>query len=295
MKTDRTRLAIFAGLGVYTLWGFTFLASRIAQNYVTPFALLAFRFDIAALLLAIPLLIGRQKVTLKGKHIMRLLIPGLMEPCLYFIGEQYGIRYTNSAFSGVMIAIIPIVTLLFAGFLLHERPSPAQWAFSVLSILGIIVITLLENKGGSISLRGVLCLVMAVVTGSLYTILSRKISNEFTVYERTLLTQIIGGVFYTLLMLLQYRTNLASLLASFVYQDFVFAILYLAVFGSVIGYTLFNYSVANAPTAKVVVLCNLTTILSVLAGVLILGESFSPFSAVAMVVVLIGIIGVQKS
>ena len=59
---------------------------------------------------------------------------GTMEPCIYFIGEQYGLKYSNSAFSGIMIAVVPIVTLIFAAIFLKERPSRAQWLFSALSI-----------------------------------------------------------------------------------------------------------------------------------------------------------------
>ena len=295
MKKDRTNLAILAAVAVYTLWGFTFIASKTAQNFVSPFALLAYRFDIATLLLALPLVFGLRHISLKGKKIGHILLLGSLEPCLYFLGEQFGIKYTNSAFSGVMIAIIPIVTLILASFLLGEHPSKAQWLFSFLSIAGIIVITICENKGGDVTLKGFLFLTVAVLTGSLYTIVSRKISDEFGVYERTFIMQCMGAVFYTLLTLLECRGNLSGVVAPLADRGFILSILYLSVFGSVLGYTLFNFAVTNAPTAKVVILCNLTTVLSVLGGVFILGESFSPVSAVAMIAVIIGIIGVQKN
>ncbi len=294
MTKNKSRLAILAAVGVYTIWGFSFMASKVAQEKTTPFVLLAYRFVIAALLLSIPLLIGKQKIRLRGKNIKPLLLLGLMEPCIYFIGEQYGIRYTNSAFSGVMIAVIPIVTLIFAAVFLKDKPTRAQWLFSLLSIAGIIVITLTENSGGNISFLGFACLVVAVLTGSAYGVISRGISNEFSVYERTFVMQLMAAVFYTVLALLENANDLGALIRPLASRDFILAVLYVAVGASVLGYTLFNYAVTNAPMPKVIILCNLTTTISVLAGVIFLGDPFTPLAALAMLAVLIGIWGVQK-
>lgn len=294
MKKDKTNLAVIAAVTVYTVWGFSFLASAIAQEVTTPFVLLAYRFDIAAVLMVLPMLFGKKKLSLAGKNIKGLLLLGLMEPCLYFIGEQYGLRFTNSAFSGIIIAMIPIVTLLLSAVMLKERPTRAQWLFSLLSIAGILVITLAEEQGGEVRALGVICLVAAVFTGALCTVLSRKISDDFSTYERSVVMQLMGAVFFTILAVAENHADPAALIEPLRDPDAVLALLYLAVFSSVIGYTLFNFSVANAPLTRVAVLVNLTTVISVIAGVAILGDSLTVVSAVAMAAVLIGIWGVQK-
>lgn len=286
--------AMLAAVGVYTLWGFSFLASKVGQEAATPFVLIAYRFDIAVLVLSIPIILGKVKIRLRGKNIKPLLLLGAMEPCIYFIGEQYGLRYTNSAFSGLMIAVIPIVTLIMAAAFLKDRPSRAQWLFSLLSIAGIALITVVENSGGQVQLIGVIFLIAAVISGSAYGVISRGISDEFSVYERTYFMQLMGGVFYTVLALIEQRGNLGALVAPFYDGGFVISLLYLALGASVLGYSLFNYAVSNAPMANVVSLCNLTTVISVVAGVVLLDEPFSPVSAIAMFAVLVGIWGVQK-
>lgn len=294
MTKNKSRLAILAAIGVYTIWGFSFMASKVAQEVTTPFVLLAYRFVIAVLLLALPMLTGKRKIRLRGKNIKPLLLLGLMEPCIYFIGEQYGIRYTNSAFSGVMIAVIPIVTLILAAVFLKDKPTRAQWLFSLLSIAGIIAISLSENSGGSINLLGVLCLLIAVLTGSAYGVISRGISDEFSVYERTFVMQLMAAVFYTTLALIENAGDLGAIIRPLSSPDFILAALYVAVGASVLGYTFFNYAVSNAPMPKVIIFCNLTTVISVLAGVVFLGDPFSPVSIIAMIAVLVGIWGVQK-
>lgn len=294
MTETKYTKAILAAVGVYTLWGFSFLASRIAQEHVTPFVLLAYRFDIAVLILSVPLLLKKQTVKLRGKNIKPLLLLGLAEPCIYFIGEQYGISYTNSSFSGIMIAVIPIVTLVMAALFLKDRPSRAQWLFSLLSIAGVIIVALSQRAEGEVTAIGVIFLVVAVISASCYNVLSRKTSDEFSVFERSYVMQLMGAVFYTVLALFEQRGDMGAIFAPLAQRDFVLAILYIALGASVAGYALFNYAVAHAPMANVISLCNLTTVLSVLAGVVILGEPFTLTSAVAMVAVLVGIWGVQK-
>ncbi|MDY3080355.1 MAG: DMT family transporter [Oscillospiraceae bacterium] len=286
--------AMLAAVGVYTLWGFSFLASKLAQESATPFVLIAYRFDLAVLVLSIPVILGKVKIRLRGKNIKPLLLLGAMEPCIYFIGEQYGLRYTNSAFSGLMIAVIPIVTLIMAAAFLKDRPSRAQWLFSLLSIAGIALISVVENSGGQVQFIGVIFLIAAVISGSAYGVISRGISDEFSVYERTYFMQLMGGVFYTVLAFAEHRGDLGAIIAPLANADFVAAVLYLSLGASVAGYSLFNYAVANAPMANVISLCNLTTVISVAAGIVLLGEPFSPVSLIAMFAVLVGIWGVQK-
>lgn len=286
--------AMLAAVGVYTLWGFSFLASKVGQEAATPFVLIAYRFDLAVLVLSIPVILGKVKIRLRGKNIKPLLLLGAMEPCIYFIGEQYGLRYTNSAFSGLMIAVIPIVTLIMAAAFLKDRPSRAQWLFSLLSIAGIALISVVENSGGQVQFIGVIFLIAAVISGSAYGVISRSISDEFSVYERTYFMQLMGGVFYTVLAFAEQRGNLGAIIAPLANADFVAAVLYLSLGASVLGYSLFNYAVSNAPMANVISLCNLTTVISVAAGIVLLGEPFSPVSLIAMLAVLVGIWGVQK-
>lgn len=294
MKGKNDSKAITAAIVTQILWGLSFLASSIGQETASPFVLMSYRFDIALIALTVPVLLGKQKLSLRGKNIKPLLLLGSMEPCIYFIGEQYGLKYSNSAFSGIMIAVIPIVTIIFAAIFLKEHPSKKQWMFSALSILGIVVITLAENSGGSITFKGFALLCIAVVTGSAYSVISCGVSGRFSVFERTYFMQIMGAVFFTTLALIEKGGSIAAVLAPAANLRFLLAALFLALGASVAGYSLFNYAVSHAPMANVIIFQNLATVVSVAAGIFVLGERLTAISLGAMVIVLIGIWGVQK-
>lgn len=266
MKDKSYSKAIAAAIVTQIFWGLSFLASSIGQESASPFVLMSYRFDIALLALTVPVLLGKQKLDLRGKSVKPLLLLGAMEPCIYFVGEQYGLKYSSSAFSGIMIAVIPIVTIIFAAIFLKERPSKKQWLFSALSIAGIIVITLAENSGGSITFKGFALLCLAVVTGSAFSVISCGVSGRFSVFERTYFMQAMGAVFFTTLALIENGGSAAALIAPAADPRFILAALFLALGASVAGYSLFNYAVSHAPMANVAVFHNLATIVSVAAG-----------------------------
>ena len=296
MKFSRYTKAILAAVGVYFIWGFTLLASTVAQRYSTPMVYLMYRFDIAALLMLLPVIISKRKIALDLRTVLLLAVMGLCEPAIYFLGEQYGLKYTNSSFTGIFIAIIPLLTTVLAAVFFKERPTALQWLFCLVSIGGVIAISIFtSDAGGNITLRGVLWLLVAVFSAATYTTLNKKAARDHvSVYERTVLTMIVGAVFFTAGALLENIGAPGKLIEPMKNLPFVLAVIYVALFASVIGYTFFNYAVANAPVANVVTLNSLVTVLSVAAGVIFLDEPFSLKAGIAMAVVIVGIWGVQR-
>lgn len=293
---DKTyKLGVLAAVGANFIWGFSFLSSHYAQQYASPPVLLAYRFILALILLLIPAAAGRVRLHLPRSRIVTLIFIGLCEPVIYFLGEQYGLKYTNSSISGLFIAMIPIVAMILAFAALGERPSVLQWVFSAVSIGGIAAVTLLTSDAdGAVQPFGIAMLIMAVCSAGCYSVLNKRISGEVDVYTRTLVTHIVGAVCFTVLALAENRGDLRALIEPVRSGTFVLNIVFLALFSSVGGFLLMNYGISHAPIANVVVICNVSTVISVITGVLILGDPFSPLSGVAMAVALLGVWGVQR-
>ena len=146
----------------YFIWGFTFLASRIAQDYGTPFVLLFWRFALAFLLLNLLRLTRRFPVRFRSRKLWPVLLAGLFEPVLYFPCEQYGLKLTSTSFSGVMVALIPLCSLVYGAVFLHEKATWRQVVFSVLSVAGVIVLAVYATGIGAGSFLGFLILLGTV-------------------------------------------------------------------------------------------------------------------------------------
>lgn len=301
----KTKLATIAAMLGNSIFGFSFMFSRIALSVTTPFVMLMYRFMLAALGLALLVLIvrlsGRGRSTddslrfsLRGKPILPLVCMGLVQPVLYFLCESYGISLTNSAFSGVIIALEPIAALVLGALALREIPARAQVLFSLLSVAGVVLMTLQQSAEGEIHLLGVVLLFGAVLSGAAFNIISRSISEQFSALERTFVMMLIAAVVFTALAVAENRADLSALLAPLASPGFLAALMYLALASSIGAFLLLNYANNYLLVAKTTAFCNLTTVISLFAGVVFLHEPFAPVSLLASGMIILGIWGVQR-
>lgn len=286
---------MLAAIFGHVFWGFSFMASRVALDRANMFVLLSHRFLVALLIMSLTTLFGFTKINLKGKNIGMVLLLGVFEPVVYFLGEYYGLQHTNSIFSGVMIAMIPVVTTLAAFPILKEKPTLSQLVFSIISVGGVIGIGLMSNSSGVIEFWGVIGLVIAVVAAGAYTILGRSLSKEFTAFERTFSMMAVGATTFTLLAIIACRDEGTQYFAPLKDGPYLFWMLFLAIFCSVAGYFLNGYALTYMTVARETVFINLTTAVSVFAGAIFLHEPFTIWGLLFCAMILLGIYGVQIS
>lgn len=283
-----------AAIVSHTFWGFSFIASRTALDTTDVFVLLSHRFLLAFLVMSAVMLIRLIKVRLFGKRFYLLILLGLAEPVLYFFGEQYGILHSSTIFSGVMIAMIPIVSTLAAAPLLKEKPTALQLVFSALSVCGVIGIGLMSRSSGRLDIIGVLALLLAVVSAAAYTLLGRGISKEYTPFERTYMMLTIGAFVFTLLAAIGVKGDVRAYLQPFKTLSYTLSVIFLGCCCSVISYFLVSYAITHLSVAQATVFANLTTAVSVFAGAVLLGEPFSWTGLLFCLMILLGIYGVQR-
>jgi len=287
---NHTAKATLAILGGYSIFGFSFLFSKIALDRAAPFVLLSLRFLVAFGVMNLLLLTGRVRLSLKGKPVALLLLLGLVQPVLYFIFEAYGIALTSSAFSGAMIGLVPVAGLVFGAVFLRERCSLFQILCTVLSVAGVALTTSGEfgfSAGGFILLLG------AVVSAALFTVLSRHTAGVFSAFERTYVMFALGSVVFTAAALVQIKGDLRSLAAVLTDPAFDGAVLYLAVVSSVCAFMLINYALNYLPAGRALIYSNFTTVISVLAGIFLLGDRFTPIQLIGIAVITLSVFGVS--
>ena len=292
MTNKKNILAIFAALTAQIIFGFSFMFTKIALQTASPLVVIANRYMVAFILLGIWFLVKKIKMNLR-KNIFTLILMSVFQPCLYFIFESYGIKLTSSSFSSVMIALIPVVSMLCGIFTLKEVPTPIQFVFMTLSVIGVATITLQGKSDGTVTAFGVLLLAGAVIASVGYNILSRKLSSEFSVFERTFVMTASGLVFFTITAFFENVNNPVVIIAAFSKSSYVYSILYLSVLSSVVAFLLLNFSHTYLPVAKTTAFSNITTVVSVIAGVVFLNEPFGVVSWIATLMIVAGVCGVQ--
>lgn len=288
---SNTAKATLAAIVCNIIFGLSFLFSKVALDYAEPSVMLSVRFLTAFAVMSLILLSRKQKVSFKNKPVGKLLLMGLVQPVIYYICETHGIALTTASFSGVMIGLIPVAGLILGVLFLKEKCTFLQVVFTVLSVVGVALTT--TGGFGTFSLPGFLLLLGAVLAASVFTVISRSISGWFSPFERTYVITAMGSVVFTIMGLVQNRADPSVWLQPLDEVGFWGSILYLAVGSSVCAFLLYNYAVNHLSTGHTLIMSNFTSVVSVLAGILILGDSFTPVQLLGIVVILLSVFGVS--
>ena len=208
--------------------------------------------------------------------------------------ENYGLSYTTTSFTGMISALAPVFTTILGALFLKEMPNKKQWLCICVSIAGVLMVSL-NGSSGENTMLGCACLLLAYISGSFYSLLVRKLSKDFSAFELTYIMFTVGFVFFLGFAFMQYRGETVSMLTyALSHRDFVIAAIYLGAISSVGAYMLANYSISKLPLARQSIFQNMSTVVSVLAGVIIMGDAFTWVNLAAFVLILAGVWGVNK-
>ena len=285
--------SILAAIAANAIFGLSFMFSKMALNVTDPVILLCCRFYVTVIALNLMIFARIMKPNFKGKNIKAAILVGFLQPVLYFLLESYGLEYTTASFTGIIASISPVFTAVLGGILLNEKPSPKQWLFIGVSIVGVMMISLAPG-GGSNTLTGCLCLLGAYLVGSLYSILVRKLSKEFTAFELTYVMFTVGFLFFGVSALVQYGSETFAMIGNALsHKEFLIGIFYLGALASVGAFMMLNFAVAHLPVTQVMIFGSFATIISTLAGVFVMGDPFTIITFIAFILIFVGVTGVN--
>lgn len=289
-------LSLLAALTSAIIFGMSFMFSRLALDVAQPTVLLAFRFTVAVaamtLAIAVNALVGKLRgkklfaFSLRGKPVHKLILLGIVQPVAYFIFENYGILYTSSAVAGTIISVVPVCCILMDVLILHERVTRRQVVCAVGAVGGVALISV----GGAvmISALGLLFLLLTMLSDTVYYGVSHSAAKVFTPFEMTYVMFLVGMVVFIPVALIQAGGLRSQLISVPMHSgDFWLAVLYLGVLSSGVAYGLLNFANSHLTVSEASLFSNVTTVVSVLAGVVLLKEPFSVWQITGVVIILV--------
>ena len=294
MKNNMKRAIFCAALG-NIIWGFSFLFTKVGLTVVSdPYIMLAHRFIISSVIMLFPMLMGKTKLSFKGKKWGSVLLLLATQLC-YYLFEGYSILYTNSTIAGLVLAVVPVVTIGTGALFLKEYPTKRQTLFCIMPIVGVILITISSKELGVISPIGGLFLLLTLLSSAIYKTANRKASENFTPYERTFMVLSISAVVFTVIGLRAVKWDIAAFTAPLVHIKYLVAVLSLSLLCSIVANLLVNYAMDHMLTFKVSSFGSLSTLCAALAGIIFLKEPFNTSLVLGGALILVGVHQITKA
>ena len=261
------------------------------------FDVLALRFLVSAVAFLLLRVFGIIKIRFRGKSLKLLAATALFEPVLYFTFETYGIKNTTVIMAGILTALAPVFTVVLETVFLKEKTNAKQRIFLLIRILGVLWITVFAQNSGESSLLGILFMLLAVISGSAFVVCSRGTSQDFTSTEITYFSAISGAVVFNAINIVRHLSagTMTSYFTPLMNLDNIIGIIFLSICSSILATGLNNYALSKVQASIISALGGLTTVTTIITGVLFNNETLYWYHIVGTILILIGIVGMSYS
>jgi len=279
-------LALFC---VAFFWGTTFLGIRIGVETIPPFILAGIRNFISGFIILGYLIYQKKLESINARQFLRAFILSVMMIVLANGLTTYAEKYISSGLASLISTLNPFFVLLLNLLLGYEKLSFKTVIGIVLGMLGIFLIyqSSLSDLVNPEYRGGIFAILIAVLMWAVGTIITKRGSaNSLTMLMNVSLQMIIAGVILTLI---QFYLTPDFNTASWSLRSII-AMIYLALFGSVVGYVAFSYLITQLPSTKVTVLSYINVVVALFLGWLILDEAITVRILLAATLIISGVV-----
>ncbi|MBQ7785523.1 MAG: DMT family transporter [Clostridia bacterium] len=251
---------------VNVMWGMSFIFSKTALSEGMPVMTLALlRFLIASAML-VPLCLKAEGSIRLGKWAPLGLITTLLGITIYFYFEHTGIKHTTAAAASLILALVPMLTLLFRVVFCRERISRVRTFAVVLSLVGAYFVIMVGSGEGAGTLYGNLLMVCACLCWTGYILATPRLMENCSSL-RVSTWQAVAAVITLLPFSLAERSAWVPVSAKAWLCIFL-----LAAGCSALGYVLYNDAIRTVDTLTVSLTININPIAACIGGALLLHE-----------------------
>ncbi len=268
-------------------WGFSFVWSKQALEYYRPISVIFFRLVLSVVFLFLFGYLFGQLQRIDRRDWKKLILVAFWEPFAYFIGENYGLVHVSSTTAAVIIATIPLFSPLAAYYFHGERISRTNFFGILLSIFGVFLVVLKPNFGFKADLWGLIFLLWAVFAAVMYSVYVLDLSRRYNVYTIITYQNTFGALmFLPVFLVMDFRSFLSM---GFVWQAWL-PILLLSIFATSLAFMFFTYGIKHLGITKANIVANLIPIFTAFFSFLVLGERFTWFNIIGILLVVVGVV-----
>ncbi|MDR0295418.1 MAG: DMT family transporter [Prevotellaceae bacterium] len=270
------------------LWGLSFVwTNQLLRDGFPMYSLLILRLVIAAVLLLIVTLFTGKFNKIQYSDFKWFLLLVLCEPFFYFIGETYGILYTDSAsISSLIVATLPIFTMTTAYLIYKERFSKINIFGVMFALFGVAISLLNEDMKFTVHPFGITMLLLALLSATGYSLVIKKLSERYNPITIVIVQNFAGALLFVPFGLFE-TTQLANFHFSFAS---LYPLILLAIFPSALAFLTYIHAVKRIGVAKASMFCTVIPIVTLLFAAMIGQDKLYQRNIIGVIIVVFGLV-----
>lgn len=270
----RNLMPWLALLTVYVVWGSTYMAIRIVVHDLPPFAAASVRFLAAGLVMAVVARVAdRRHGWPSTRQVADYSLVGVL---LLAVGNalvMWSEKRIPSGIAALIVATTPLWLTLLDGMRPGGQPWTVRvWVGTLVGLAGVALVARPEGHVASGHWPGILALQVASLSWTVGSLYSQSVRQRVPLFTASAIEMLAGGIF----LLLESRLVGEDLALFWAAPPRAWlGLLYLAVFGSLVGFTAFAFCLNELPASTVGTYAYVNPVVAVALGSLFLGEPLS--------------------
>ncbi len=264
-------------LFVNICWGLSFIASKFVLTAGLPPMTLACARYILTTVILLPVMQKDGKLPhIAHADWLWLLLSALFGVTLYYFFEYTGMLYTTASTASLILAAIPIFSLVYSALFLRQRAGWMRWVCVVLSMLGVFLVIRFGAGGleGTGSLKGNLLILCCCLCWVAYIQIIDRLRGKYSSLTLTGWQAIIG-----MITLIPFALGEKARWVPIPPLGWV-CVAALALICSALCYFLYAEALGAVGPFTASLFININPIAAVIGGVLILGETIAPMQLI---------------
>jgi drug/metabolite transporter (DMT)-like permease len=275
---------------IYFVWGSTFLAIRVGVREVPPLILASMRFFVAGAVLFVWLKLKGTPSPSRREW----LAASVLAVCIFVV--DYGLLFwaeqrVPSGIAAVMLATIPVFMALSEIFFLGTQRLTLRLAIALLVGIGGVAVLVSHSVSfgeAPIDRRGAIALVIAAMSWSIASALTRKLPLPASKAMSSGAQMLAGGILLAVTAALFGEFHGFHIQA--VSRGAWFALAYLIVAGSIVGFTAYVWLIHHESPTKVGTYAYVNPVVAVILGYFLGGEVVGPRTLLGTLLVLVSVV-----
>jgi drug/metabolite transporter (DMT)-like permease len=290
---SRTRVELWSALAiVYVVWGSTYLGIKVAVRTLPPFLTAGTRFLAAAAILALVLTLLRRSLRVRPREAIAAAGLGVVLLACGVGMVHLAETRIDSGVAAMIAGSVPLQIVLWR-VLAGERVPRQTVVAAAVGLAGLALVVGPDGlSGGSVAV-GLLVMLAASLAWSRGSFVARRLTLPESPFVATVYEMLGGGL---VLLVVGLVAGEGGELGSDSFQAGpVAAWAYLAVAGSVVGFSAYVWLLGNAPISQVVTHQYVNPLVAVALGALILDERPGPATLAGAVLIIGAVVVTARS
>ena len=270
---------------VIFIWSITFISTKILLNKLNPAEIMFYRYIIAyiSLILVYP----KFHKSSGPKEEILFLLTGIFGGTLYFLSENYALKFSLASNVGLLVASAPLLTAMVAHILMKDEKVEKGWYIGALvALIGVALVVFNGQFILKLNPLGDFLAIFAAFSWAIYSILIKKIGN---LYNGIYITRKV--FFYSIITMIPtlFFTGCDLEIAVLFDLSIILNLLFLGILASSICFVLWNKVIMVIGAVKSNNFIYLIPFVTMISSAIMLKENIKFISILGGVLIILGV------